>query len=71
MAAGDNATSEPEPDLIVLARRFTEYQEGNPQPSDVRLAVEVADSTIAFGPSVKARLYARAGIGEYWILDIT
>jgi Uma2 family endonuclease len=32
--------------------------------------VEVADTTLAFDLSTKARLYARAGIIEYWVLDI-
>jgi Uma2 family endonuclease len=70
VAAEDNATNEPEPDLIVLARPFTDFREDNPQPADVRLAVEIADTTLAFDRSVKARLYARAGVAEYWILDI-
>jgi Uma2 family endonuclease len=70
VAVQDNPINEPEPDLAVLARPFTDYQTGNPQPSDVRLLIEVSDSTFAFDRSVKARLYARAGIPEYWILNV-
>ncbi len=43
---------------------------GNPQPSDVRLVVEISDSTLGFDLKVKAPLYARAGIPEYWVVDI-
>jgi Uma2 family endonuclease len=70
VAAEDNPINEPEPDLIVLTCPFTDYRTGNPQPSDIRLVVEVSDSTFGFDRSVKARLYARAGIAEYWIIDI-
>jgi Uma2 family endonuclease len=35
------------------------------------LVVEIADSTLHFDLTVKAGLYARAGIVEYWVLDVT
>ena len=34
------------------------------------LAIEVSDSTLGFDLNRKARLYARSGVGEYWVLDI-
>jgi Uma2 family endonuclease len=34
------------------------------------LVIEVADSTLAFDRSEKGSLYARAGIGEYWIVNL-
>ena len=37
---------------------------------DRPLVVEVADSTLRFDRSVKARLYAHAGIVEYWVYDV-
>ncbi len=70
VAPGDNAINEPEPDLIVLARPSREIRSGNPQPSDIRLVVEVSDTSVKFDLTVKARLYARAGIAEYWVVDI-
>lgn len=66
----DNPSNEPEPDLIVLARPSHEILSGNPQPSNVRLVVEISDSTLGFDLKVKAPLYARAGIPEYWVVDI-
>lgn len=66
----DNPTSEPEPDLAVLAQPCTVYEDANPGPSDVRLIVEISDTTLAFDLRIKARLYARAGIEEYWVVDV-
>ena len=71
VAPEDNPASEPQPDLIVLVKPSQEYRKGNPQPADLRLVVEIADSTVHFDRTVKARLYARAGIVEYWIADVT
>jgi Uma2 family endonuclease len=70
VAPEDNPTSEPEPDIAVLVRAGTEYMGGNPPASDVRLVIEISDSTLAFDLGPKARLYARAGIPEYWVFDI-
>ena len=66
----DNPSSQPEPDVIVLRRDFTEFRTGNPQPEDIRLLVEVSDSTLGFDLTTKASLYARAGIVEYWVMDV-
>jgi Uma2 family endonuclease len=66
----DNPTSEPEPDLAVLAQPCLVYDEANPGPSDVRLIVEISDMTLAFDLGIKARIYARAGIEECWVVDV-
>jgi Uma2 family endonuclease len=70
VAPEDNPTNEPEPDLIVLSKPSDHIRDQNPQPSEVRLLVEIADSTLRFDLTVKARLYARARIAEYWVVDI-
>jgi Uma2 family endonuclease len=70
VAPEDNPTNEPQPDLIVLAKPSREYKSANPQPADLRLVVEISDSTLGFDRTVKARLYARAGIIEYWVADV-
>jgi Uma2 family endonuclease len=70
VAPVDIPTNEPVPDIIVLSRPSHEIRDANPQPSDLRLVVEVSDSTVGFDRTVKARLYARAGIAEYWVVDI-
>ncbi len=70
MAPEDNPKSQPEPDIAVLAKTAPEYPRANPPASDVRLVIEVSDSTLAFDLGPKARRYARAGIPEYWVFDI-
>jgi hypothetical protein len=40
------------------------------QPEEIALIVEVSDSSLRFDLTVKATLNARAGIGDYWVLDI-
>ena len=46
------------------------YSSSTPQPRDLDLVVEIADTSLQFDLTVKAALYARAGIVEYWILDV-
>ena len=70
VAPADNPINEPQPDLIVLKLPSTSFQSANPQPDDLELAVEVSDSTLRFDLTVKATLYARAAIREYWVLDV-
>jgi Uma2 family endonuclease len=70
VAPDDNPSNEPEPDLIVLKRNQSEFMRSNPQPGDLQLVIEIADTTLAFDLTTKARLYARAGIIEYWVVDV-
>ncbi|MGA2216178.1 MAG: Uma2 family endonuclease [Bryobacteraceae bacterium] len=70
VAPEDNPTNEPEPDLIVLTKPSSEFQDANPRPGDLRLVVEISDSTLGFDLTTKAELYARAGNVEYWVVDI-
>lgn len=60
--------SEPEPDVAVVRGRRLDYRDAHPAAADVVLAVEVADTSIDLDRRRKARLYARAGIPEYWII---
>lgn len=60
--------SEPEPDIAVVRRGS--YADEHPVPADVRLLIEVADTTLTYDREVKIPLYARAGIPEVWLLDL-
>jgi Uma2 family endonuclease len=62
--------SEPQPDLAVLKPRGDFYAARHPEPADILLLIEVADSSRAFDRSVKVPLYARAGIPEVWVVDV-
>ena len=70
VAPEDNPINEPEPDIIVLARPSPEFPHSNPTPADLRLVVEISDTTLGFDLTKKAALYARAGIPDYWVLDL-
>ena len=61
--------SEPQPDFSVLRPR-ADYQTKGPRPEDVMLAVEVSDTTLRRDRRVKLALYARAGIPEFWIVNL-
>jgi Uma2 family endonuclease len=58
--------SEPEPD--VFAAEPGEYTREH--PSKALLVVEVSDSTLRKDRGIKAKAYARAGIPEYWIVNL-
>lgn len=62
--------SEPEPDLMLLAPREDFYAGAHPGPADVRLLIEVADTSARYDREIKLPLYARHGIGEVWLVDL-
>ena len=61
---------QPEPDLMLLARRDDFYSTEAPGPSDVLLLIEVADSSLSYDRNRKLPLYARYSIPEVWIENI-
>lgn len=63
--------SEPQPDLCLLRPKADFYANEHPSPSDVFLVVEVADTSIGYDRDEKIPLYARAGIAEVWLIDLT
>lgn len=69
VAPQDDGLNEPEPDLVVLRHSCVSFS-ANPQPADVLLLIEVADTTLEFDLKTKAKLYSRAGIPDYWVLDV-
>jgi Uma2 family endonuclease len=58
---------DPEPDFAVMAGT-ARSSTGHPTTAD--LVVEVADSSLDFDTNVKRLVYAKAGIREYWVVDI-
>ena len=62
--------NEPEPDAAVMLGPNTDFAARHPGPADLSLVVEVSHTTLRIDRAAKAMLYARAGIMEYWLLDI-
>lgn len=63
--------AEPQPDLAILKWRGDYYKSAHPQAEDVLLLIEVADTTARYDREVKVPLYARHGIPEVWLFDLT
>ena len=59
--------SEPEPDLSVV--RAEDAASPDEHPSRALLVVEVSRASLTHDRSVKARVYARAGVAEFWIVN--
>jgi Uma2 family endonuclease len=62
-----SSNSEPEPDIVWVKRR--KYLR-HPEPSDIVLVIEVADRSLQFDRTEKLEVYARAGIAEYWVVNL-
>jgi Uma2 family endonuclease len=60
--------SEPEPDVAVVTGAPRDYLRAH--PSTAALVVEVADSSLRLDRRLKAGLYARAGLADYWIVNL-
>jgi Uma2 family endonuclease len=65
-----NEYNEPQPDFVLLRPKDDYYATGLPGPKDIFLIVEVAQSSLEYDRTVKARLYAENGIPEYWVADL-
>ena len=65
----DAPTSEPEPDCLVTTREY-DRRSGMPSPNRIVLVGEIAFSTQRTDLGLKAGLYARSCIPEYWVADI-
>lgn len=61
-------TTEPEPDVAVVTGSFEDYEDHH--PTTAVLIVEVSESTLAYDRRRKGSLYARAGIADYWALNV-
>jgi Uma2 family endonuclease len=62
--------SEPEPDVSVARGDDERYTDRHPGPSDVVLIVEIAEASLARDRVAKRDVYARAGIPNYWVVNL-
>jgi Uma2 family endonuclease len=64
------ADSEPEPDLTIVRGDETTYRTRHPTPADIGVVVEVANSSLDRERIDQGRIYARASIPIYWIVNL-
>ncbi|MCS6923025.1 MAG: Uma2 family endonuclease [Fimbriimonadales bacterium] len=62
---GDN---EPLPDIAIVPGRPRDYL--NQHPTTALLVIEIASTSLLRDRALKIPLYARAGIPEYWIINL-
>lgn len=60
--------SEPEPDIAVIAGDIRDYKDTH--PTTAVLIVEIAETSLEYDRTHKASLYAKAGITDYWIVNV-
>jgi Uma2 family endonuclease len=64
------ADSEPEPDFSIVRGDERTYSSRFPGPGEIGLVGEVSESSLQFDRIEKGRIYARAGIPAYWIVNV-
>jgi Uma2 family endonuclease len=60
--------SEPEPDIALVEGAHRDYQSAHPKRA--ALVIEIAEASLAFDRGLKAGLYARGGVQDYWIVNL-
>lgn len=66
----DRDYSEPEPDIVVHSLDRDTLKKRHPEPHEILLLIEIANSSSVLDAVVKRDLYARSGIAEYWLFDL-
>jgi Uma2 family endonuclease len=64
------ADSEPQPDITLARGDQTTYRSRHPSPPDIGLVVEVADTSPNVDRSDMGRIYARANLPVYWVINL-
>jgi Uma2 family endonuclease len=62
--------SEPEPDIAIVQLPRQQYRKRHPYPEDIFWLVEISQSTLDYDLNEKKQAYARAGIPEYWVVEV-
>jgi Uma2 family endonuclease len=57
--------------VVIVRGNTRNYLDRHPGATDVVLVIEVADSTLERDRELKQSIYARAGIPQYWILNLS
>jgi Uma2 family endonuclease len=62
--------SQPEPDFAIVRGSYLDYGKRHPSPKDIGLIIEVADASLLRDQRDKTRIYSRASIPVYWIVNL-
>lgn len=62
--------SEPEPDIAIVRLQTERYRTRHPYPEDIYWLIEISDRTLTGDLDQKKKIYARAGIFEYWVVNV-
>lgn len=62
--------SEPEPDLAVVQPLGREYLKHHPYPENIFWIIEFSNTSLKTDLDSKAKVYAAAGIPEYWVVNL-
>ncbi len=60
----------PEPDILVVRGSQQDFLNRHPRPDEVVILIEVSDTTLHYDQTLKAAMYAEAGLDDYWLLNI-
>ncbi len=66
----DFPDSRPEPDIAVVRGDLRSFRARHPEPAEMALVIEVSDSSLSRDRLDKGRIYARAGIPVYWVVNL-
>ncbi|MCI0465064.1 MAG: Uma2 family endonuclease [Gemmataceae bacterium] len=64
------ADSQPEPDFALVRGSAADYTHRHPGPADIGQLIEVAEASLLRDQRDKTRIYARANIPSYWIINL-
>jgi Uma2 family endonuclease len=62
--------SEPEPDIAVVQNLGREYRSHHPYPENIFWVIEYSQSSLTKDLEIKSKIYAEAGIPEYWVVNL-
>jgi Uma2 family endonuclease len=62
--------SEPEPDIYVVRGQEKTFDQRHPGPGEVEMVVEISESSLRRDRTLKKRIYARAGVPTYWVINL-
>lgn len=65
-----SSNSEPEPDIAIVQRLGREYREHHPTAENIFWLIEYSNSSLSKYLEVKSQTYAKAGIPEYWLINL-